>query len=134
MSRDSAARGYRSQGDRQRRRRSPTIDAAACQRDESFDPSYNDTGRNLIDVAQLPGIDLLCVGRDLERKRIGIGVGVRLEIRDTKRVLRTARHSLRGDDVLVRNRPRADLDPDLPVGVLAAEGEMLAFDTIDHAA
>ena len=40
---------------------------------------------------------------------------------------------LAGNDQLARNRLVAGLDPQLPVGILVAEGKVLAFDAADHA-
>jgi len=47
--------------------------------------------------------------------------------------LRRACKRLARDHVLSRDRPRARLDPDLPIGIGAPEREMLAFDAVHHA-
>ena len=71
--------------------------------------------------------------RRLEREAVGADLRVGPPFLDAKRVLRRSRHGLAGDDVLARNRTVAGLDPDLPVGLRRAEGEMLALDAVDDA-
>jgi hypothetical protein len=87
---------------------------------------------DLVDIAETGKVDLLGACRRLEREDVG-SHRVRFEVLDADRVLRRACGALRRDDILARDRARADLDPDLPVGLLIAESQMLALDAVDDA-
>src|SRR3981081_4193860 len=77
-------------------------------------------------------VDLGHAGGWLEHERVRICNCVGLPVLDPERVLRRAGHRLAGDHVFSGYRPRATLDPDLPVGVDPAERKVLASDAIDH--
>ena len=69
-------------------------------------------------------------GLNTNASRVGNCVG--LPVLDPERVLRRTGHRLAGNHVFSGHRPRATLDPDLPVGVDPTERKVLAFDAVDH--
>jgi hypothetical protein len=73
-------------------------------------------------------------GARRQRRGEGLGVEVRrhIPVAEARGELGRAGDPFAGDDVLHRQRLLADLDPDLPVHVLRAERQVMAFDPVDE--
>src|ERR1019366_2448225 len=91
------------------------------------------SGRNFIEGRKRPRVELLRALRRLEHERFRAGLHVRFPIPYDQRVLRRARLRLARDHILARDWSVADLDPELPVGVIVAERQMLTLETVDDA-
>src|SRR5215213_5598169 len=99
----------------------------------SFRTSGHDARWDFIDFLEQSDRDAAGTSRRPEGESVRRRADPSLPVPEPQRILRCGANRFASDDVFARHRMLADFDPDLPVGIEVAEGQMLALDTLDDA-
>src|SRR5262245_33416480 len=115
-------------------RRSRAAEPFSMSSTGSFDTSHDEVRRQVIEFTELIQVDLLGVRCIRETVVDGRDLVAALPVPSLDAVLRRLVNLLGGNRISVGIRTITVGDPNLPIDLLGAKREMIAFDAADHAA